>query len=191
MPKARQTRDVETKLRTLMMTVQATQEFESHRLHPWHIIVELIDRPLFNLLRYPFGWASTEDIEDMAMEVMLHCYRSRHTYDPARPALTWFFAIARNVKRDWIKKNKKVRVRDNGQSEPTAPPTAHGITLDKLTAQEALAKLPKNEARLLWLFHGEGYTETELSVILQAPVSTIKSRLRRAKKHALACAKER
>jgi predicted DNA-binding protein (UPF0251 family) len=61
----------------------------------------------------------------------------------------------------------------------------------KALAEDLFVLLSQDEREILWLFHIEGRTETELAAILQVPLTTAKSRLLQARKHARAVLNDR
>jgi RNA polymerase sigma-70 factor (ECF subfamily) len=154
----------------------------------WNKILDLLEQPLAKFLHYVFMPVNIEDQDDMFQEVMVRLYRSHRSYDSDKPFLPWLYTIARNVKRDWLKNhNREFATLTELPPEPSHKSLVSQMSEDiywKAVAEDLLVLLPENEREILWLFHIEGRTETELAAILQVPLSTAKSRLLQARKHA-------
>lgn len=123
------------------------------------------------------------DAEDITFDTFIRCFRSLASFDRSRSFSTWLFTIAHNQTIDFLRKNKqeyeyldeRYGVRDDfvERYEQTRK-------MEKI--DQALAKLPPLDRELVVLFHREEYSYQEISEILKIPVTTIKTRLHRARK---------
>ena len=125
--------------------------------------------------------------EDVAQETFVRAWRHAGTYDPRRGRVpTWLLTIARNAAIDAI------RVR---RVEPLDPDVVAGRLqhagaaggFDEGTAPDerdrvrsALAELPADQRRALFLAAYLGRTAREISDLEKAPLGTIKTRIRAA-----------
>jgi RNA polymerase sigma factor (sigma-70 family) len=117
--------------------------------------------------------------EDVAQEAFVRAWRHADTYDPRRGrVVTWLLTIARNAAID------AMRVR---RMEPLDPDVvagrlqqAGGEPEEREPVRGALAELPSEQRRALFLAAYMGRTAREISELEQAPLGTIKTRIRTA-----------
>jgi RNA polymerase sigma-70 factor (ECF subfamily) len=123
------------------------------------------------------------DAEDITFDTFIKCFKSLTKYDQSRPFSTWLFTIAHNQTIDFLRKKKqdyayfddRHAVKDNFVQRFEKKKKMERI-------EQALAKLPPIDRELVVLFHKEEYTYQEISEILKMPITTIKTRLHRARK---------
>jgi RNA polymerase sigma factor (sigma-70 family) len=120
--------------------------------------------------------------EDVAQETFVRAWRHAGTYDPRRGRVaTWLLTIARNAAIDAI------RVR---RVEPLDPEVVAG-RLQRAAVEEAppdarepvrsaIAELPAEQRRALFLAAYLGRTAREISELEDAPLGTVKTRIRAA-----------
>lgn len=123
---------------------------------------------------------SAEDAEDALQEVFMQIHRSRHTYDPARAALsTWIYRITVNhcnsrrrksAWRAWIA--ERLGIGDSPRHAPS-PEAQLGDTAVRVAVQQLNHKL---RTILILRFYNE-LTYEEIADILEIPVGTAKSRV--------------
>ena len=128
--------------------------------------------------------------DDLFQETWLKVITRIHRYDERRPFEPWLFSVARNLAIDHLRKaapqsldeplaSGEARVTRLGDDEPGS--------LERLLARERqgllesrLAELPALYREALSLRFEEEMTFEEIAEVLQAPVSTVKSRVQRA-----------
>lgn len=187
-PTTLKNRHIEEKAKLLMLAIlEESRDFLSRTKEPpksdnWRDLVQLVRQPVLHILKYALGIVDTEDQRDMFQRVMLRLYRYHLSYDSSRPFMPWLYAIARNVKAEWMALLAKWPDTD-ADPEPVAPQTSDNLTA-KLVVKELFAQLPEEDGQILWLFYYEGLKEAEISASLNIPLSATKFRLRRARKHA-------
>jgi RNA polymerase sigma-70 factor (ECF subfamily) len=176
------TRNIEARAKQLMRGILDDDQPFAVRLQVedenWNELFLLVRPPVLSLLRYVFGIVNAEDQDDMFQTVMLRFYRYHRSYNVSHPLLPWLYAIARNVKREWMEKSGL-----RFESAPIAPQESDNL-VTKLTAEAVLAKLPEDDRHILWLSYNEELKDAEISEHLNIPLSTAKFYLRRAKKRA-------
>jgi RNA polymerase sigma factor (sigma-70 family) len=145
----------------------------------WNELFLLVRQPVLTLLGYVFGIVNADAQDDLFQMVMMRFYRYHRSYNLTRPFLPWLYAIARNVKLEWMEKSKHKL-----ESALITPPDSHNDLDRKLTVKAVLAKLPEDDRHILWLFYNEGLTAEEISEHLHLQLSATKFRLRRARKRA-------
>ena len=143
------------------------------------------------------GVGETKD--DLFQETFMRVHMSARRYDPQYPFRVWLFAIAHNVLRSHYRKQKVRRIftgwwrrpakKDpHAECEPMDPPDNQPDTHQKAEGREnvrwlerALSDLPQGPRRALLLTQAEGLSLKEAARILDAPVPTIKTWIRRGR----------
>jgi RNA polymerase sigma factor (sigma-70 family) len=127
------------------------------------------------------------EAEEAAQETLLRAWRYAEGYDPRRgPVDTWLLAIARNVAID------RARVRRTEPIDPCilvglettdqegSPDERHIATEEAARLRNAIVALPPEQRRALVLAAFHGRTAREIGTIEDAPLGTIKTRIRTA-----------
>lgn len=120
--------------------------------------------------------------EDALQKTMLKVWQNISGYDQGRASLfTWMSVIARNTALD------QKRLKTFQAKQKTVPVdevvykaevrTTEGATID---ATRLLAGLEENNRIVLEYAYLKGYTQQEISDLLQIPLGTVKTRLRKA-----------
>jgi len=123
--------------------------------------------------------------EDVAQETFVRAWRNADTYDPRRGRVaTWLLTIARNAAIDAMRARRPEpldpeivagRLQEvGGAVEEGAPPD------ERERVRGALAALPEPQRRALFLAAFTGRTAREIGELENAPVGTIKTRIRTA-----------
>jgi len=123
--------------------------------------------------------------EDLAQEAMLAVWRKAALFDPAKAsASTWIFTIARNLRIDAIRKERRP---EPDPSDPALFPEAERSadeTMDWVKAENrlraALAGLPPEQARIIELSFLAEKPHSLIASELGLPLGTVKSRIRLA-----------
>ncbi|MEJ0026480.1 MAG: sigma-70 family RNA polymerase sigma factor [Rhizomicrobium sp.] len=123
--------------------------------------------------------------EDLAQEAMLAVWRKAAMFDPAKAsASTWIFTIARNLRIDAIRKERRP---EPDPSDPSLLPDAERSadeTMDWAKAEDrlraALAGLPREQSRIIELSFLAKKPHSLIAVELGLPLGTVKSRIRLA-----------
>ncbi|MCL9981671.1 MAG: sigma-70 family RNA polymerase sigma factor [Erythrobacter sp.] len=123
--------------------------------------------------------------DDILQDVYLKVWNRAGRFDRERASpITWLCAVARNAAIDWVRKH----------GAPTAPPIELSATPDAGvdSAMEAMLEdegraqifscleaLPANHQRAIRLAFFDGSSHSELASIMQVPLGTMKSWIRR------------
>jgi len=124
-----------------------------------------------------------DDAEDITFEAFIKCFNALPNFDLSKSFSTWLFTIAHNVTMDYFRKNKQEYEYFEGRhasSEDLAQEYEQKRKMEKI--DQALEMLPPIDRELVILFHKEEYSYKEISGMLDMPVTTIKTRLHRARK---------
>ena len=126
-----------------------------------------------------------EQAEELAQEALLTVWRKADYFDPARAgASTWMFTIARNLRIDAIRRERRPDdLLDDPALQPEAPPSADvmlALGEREVQLREALTALPEEQAQVVRLSFFSDKPHSEISLELGVPLGTGKSRLRLA-----------
>ena len=124
-----------------------------------------------------------QDAEDITFDTFIRCFKSVNSFDINRPFSTWLFSIAHNLVIDFFRKNKQdyeYLDERHAISDDFVEKYERNKKLEKV--EKALANLSPIDREIVILFHREEDSYEEISKILNLPVTTIKTRLHRARK---------
>ena len=131
----------------------------------------------------------TEDAvaEELAQEAMLAVWRKAASFDPSRAtAGTWIFAVARNLRIDMLRKEKRPEIDlDDPELVPDPAPRADEVMVTEQSERRvraAMAGLPTEQVEVVTLSFYEDTPHAEIAARLKIPLGTVKSRLRLAMK---------
>lgn len=124
---------------------------------------------------------SRSDAADVVQETFIKVYRNIDTFDLNKAFKPWFYRILINESRRFLKKNSRESVT-----------TSSDVLLDYLHQSQnemksyenlniALEYLPENTRTLLILKYLNAFTEKEIADMLELNLSTVKSRLYKAR----------
>jgi RNA polymerase sigma-70 factor (ECF subfamily) len=123
------------------------------------------------------------DAEDITFDTFIKCFKALNSFDKSKKFSTWLFTIAHNTTLDFFRKNKQTYEyfdEQHGVSDDLPEKMEQKRKMEKI--EKALAKMPPLERELIILFHKEEYSYKEISEILDLPITTIKTRLYRARR---------
>jgi RNA polymerase sigma-70 factor (ECF subfamily) len=123
--------------------------------------------------------------EDLAQEAMAAVWNKARLFDPAKAnAGTWIFTIARNLRIDIVRRERRPEIDANDPAllpdEPNSPEQIVVSERSAATVRAALAALPPDQARIVELSFFEDRPHGAIAKELGVPLGTVKSRLRLA-----------
>jgi RNA polymerase sigma-70 factor, ECF subfamily len=132
---------------------------------------------------------SKEDAEDITQEALLQAYRTWNQVDPelAGGYVKWCYRIARNLSIDLLRK-KKPRSADEEEMERAAdtknlrPEEVYEHRVQSTQIKDCIQSLDEKYREVLVLRYQEEMSYEKIAEILELPVSTIETRIFRAKK---------
>jgi len=124
--------------------------------------------------------------EELTQEAMLLVWRKAALFDPERAAAsTWVFSIARNLRVDaWRLQRRRTAVDDGAAQLITASAAGSDEIVASARREAALHRaiqgLPREQGHLLLLSYFEERSHAEIASSVGLPLGTVKSRLRAA-----------
>lgn len=123
--------------------------------------------------------------EEVLQEVFLEAWQSATAFDPDRgSARTWLLTIAHRRAVDRVRASHASRRRDLAAGARDLAEARPGVDdevellIDGTRAVRGLDGLPEPQRRAIVLAYFGGYSQSEISVLLGAPLGTIKTRIR-------------
>ncbi|HEX8776236.1 MAG TPA: sigma-70 family RNA polymerase sigma factor [Pyrinomonadaceae bacterium] len=127
---------------------------------------------------------SRPEAEDILQDVFIQVWKTAGSFDDARGRpFTWLVTLARSRAIDRLRAlGSRQRVAD--ESVQAAPESISDSEADALQSEQrgvvraALRELPAEQREALVLAYFEGLTQTEIAARLNAPLGTVKTRMR-------------
>jgi RNA polymerase sigma-70 factor (ECF subfamily) len=124
--------------------------------------------------------------EDVAQEAFLALWRGGGRYERSRGSVrTWALGVTHNCAVDTLRRagvHERRRASDDGIEERLqAPESTDGQAMANVATREVrgvLDELPSEQRRVIELAYFGGFTHTEIASILDAPLGTVKGRMR-------------
>ncbi len=181
--------------------------FQKGDVSAFEVLVHKFQGPVLSLVRRYLG-SKSAGVEDVAQEVFVRIYRSKHTYEPKAKVSTWIYRITVNtclneIRRLGADKNRRVggftaifggkgggeSESDEGASVALADPRAgtppEGMAANELAqhVRDAIDGLPEQQrlAVVLSRYHGLPYEDVADSMGTTVPA--VKSLLTRAREN--------
>jgi RNA polymerase sigma-70 factor (ECF subfamily) len=120
---------------------------------------------------------------DILQEVFVKIFRQMETYDSEKGRLfTWMMNIARNASIDAIRSKNYQQSQQKRQLTENIYETGGSIetNTDRIGLRKIVNRLKDEYRVLIELSYFEGFTQDEISKMLQIPLGTVKTRLRTA-----------
>ena len=137
---------------------------------------------VYNLILGMVG--NEEDAADLTQETFVKAFRSLHRFNPDYPFRPWVVRIASNCCMDFFrqKKYETVSIEDLEIVEPAVEP---GKRFERerstIRIEEAIQTLPGNLRAAILLRCKEGLSYQEISDVLEIPMGTVKTWIKRAR----------
>ncbi|HTP36493.1 MAG TPA: sigma-70 family RNA polymerase sigma factor [Candidatus Acidoferrales bacterium] len=154
-------------------------------------IAEVVGRYRHRLYRYLLRLVrEPATADDLFQQTWLNVIREIRRYDARRSFDTWLFAIAHNTAMDLLRRKAGKSLDEESSSLPDDGPDALRQAMNAERASILAAQmdaLPAAYREVLTLRFEEGMKLEEIAEVTRAPLSTVKTRVRRG----LECLRER
>jgi len=120
---------------------------------------------------------------DVLQEVFIKIWRQIDQYNPEKGKLyTWLINISRNASIDTLRSKSYNEQKQNQSLNPGVYTAAGTINIetDKIGIRKIIQNLKEEYKVLIELAYFQGYTQDEISKMLNIPLGTVKTRLRNA-----------
>jgi len=145
-------------------------------------LVERYQTPLIHFLRRTLG--SDEEVFDCAQDAFLAAYRNLSKYSEEHPFRAWLYTIARNKALDLLRKRRREVPLVLDENLVDHRPMPEEVWLEKEQASmldDVLKELPEHYGQALYLRFRQELSYEEIALILEVPVSRVKTYLHRGK----------
>jgi RNA polymerase sigma-70 factor, ECF subfamily len=155
------------------------------------VLVSLLERYQHRLYRFLMRMVhDSATAEDLFQQTWLRVAENARKYDASRPLEPWLFSIARNAAIDYLRRVRPESLDEqlpSGDTRAELLPGAQASAVDLMMGQqrstrlaEALGELTPMYCEVVTLRFEEEMKMEEIAEVLEIPVSTVKTRLRRA-----------
>lgn len=132
--------------------------------------------------------ANEQRADELAQEALMLVWSKAKLFDPdSAGAAAWIFTIARNLRIDALRRDKRTRTEDTGDIDPEfhvdegpSPDAGIAAAETETRVRSALATLPEDQVRVIELSFFEEQAHAQIAETLGIPLGTVKSRLRLA-----------
>ncbi|MGE6784512.1 sigma-70 family RNA polymerase sigma factor [Ensifer adhaerens] len=150
------------------------------------------DRRAFAVLFRHFGprlksyfmrWTVSSGVaDDLVQEAMLNVWRRASYFDPGRAGVaTWIFTIARNVRIDYLRRQRDPSALPVDPEDPPASVEDRLMGAEReARVRDALITLSTDQQTIIRLSYFSEKSQSEIADELQIPLGTVKSRIRLA-----------
>lgn len=123
---------------------------------------------------------SRSGAEDLAQETLLRIHKVRHTYRPGEPLLPWVYAIARHVRIDQFRRQRRRTAHEEAldghelEQKPSVGSTPSG------DLETLLAAIPESQREVLTMLKVLGMTVEEVARTTASTTGAVKQKAHRA-----------
>lgn len=149
------------------------------------------------LVRLAFSYVKDAEIaKDMVQNTFIKCYKNLDSFRFDAQLKTWLYRITINECKDYLKSWNYRMVQVKSFINETAKsilPSTEKTVIDKYNNEaikDTIFALPKAYREVVYLYYYESLKTEEIAEVLDIPVNTVKSRLRRAKQRLESMIKE-
>jgi RNA polymerase sigma-70 factor (ECF subfamily) len=144
----------------------------------------LLNRYQNRLFRYLLRFTgNSASAEDLFQQTWLKVLTGIHRYDERRPFEPWLFSVARNLAIDHLRKVSPESLDEPGEALISESPSHLDQLIDRERRgllERKVHELPAIYREAITLRFEEEMSFEEMALVLEAPLSTVKSRVQRA-----------
>ena len=157
-----------------------SQRFRNGDPDALHAVVTCCQNTVFRIGLKLF--ANQDDAKDFCQDVFLHAFEKRGRYDPKRPLEPWLYRVALNFGRGRLRRKRSLSLIDADAFQHVDDRAVRDLVEEerRVAVQKALMQLKSNYRECLLLRFECDLKLEEIAGVLEIPLSTVKTRLRRA-----------
>jgi RNA polymerase sigma factor (sigma-70 family) len=128
------------------------------------------------------------DAEDVGQDAFLKAFRGLSAFKAEAKFTTWLYRIVYNLCVDWLRKNRKTRVKTVPMEEAgevadgrSAPEKGILASEDRSRVNAAVGELEERYRSVIILLYYQRLSYEEISRVLGVPLKTVETRLYRAR----------
>lgn len=122
--------------------------------------------------------------DDLFQEIFIKVSRAASTFLPERPFKPWLFKIAVNTVRSHFRRRHVEAAEFQDRQAASPEPSGEAMVAARETArwlQDAIVRLPPAQREVVNLVCGERLPQAQVAQLLEMPLGTVKTLLRRAR----------
>jgi RNA polymerase sigma-70 factor (ECF subfamily) len=124
---------------------------------------------------------SREQSADLLQETWLRIHRVRHTYRPGESVLPWLYAIARHVRVDGYRRNRRIESHEQAMDVlPESVSSGRQPEQDSPDFAALVASLPSAQREVVTLLKVSGLSLAEVALATRSTVGAVKQKAHRA-----------
>ena len=149
------------------------------------VLYDRYNRLVFSLALGIVGDRATA--EEITLDVFTRVWEKAATYRAERGQVsTWLTSITRNRAIDELRRRDArpamhsfdwAELASDALPTVISPEATTDLALQRERVRRALADLPENQARVIFLAYFRGYTHREIAAALEQPLGTVKKRI--------------
>ncbi|NMA02260.1 MAG: sigma-70 family RNA polymerase sigma factor [Clostridia bacterium] len=146
----------------------------------FEILVKRFQQPIYTLCYRFLG--NRADAYDASQETFIRLYQKIHLFDTSQPFKPWLYRMAINICNDHYKKKKTWENLDTSLKSTWGNPQEdlEKTQLQKII-QEAVFRLPEKYRAAIILRHLRDLEYEEIAQVLDLPLNTVKTHIRRGR----------
>lgn len=164
------------------------EQIANGNTHALGILYDRMGRLVFSVAIQLLG--DRESAEEVTQDVFLQVWKNAASYNAtqAKPT-TWVTSLARYRAIDALRRrkvrpeNRQVSWNEPGTPDipdPQQPELQVALSLQRQQVESALAQLPEDQRQALALAFLNGFSHQQIAAVLNAPLGTVKTRIRLA-----------
>jgi RNA polymerase sigma factor (sigma-70 family) len=123
--------------------------------------------------------------ENLLQDVFVKAWRRRELYDASKGRIfTWLYSITRSICIDYLRSRSHKKARASVLSDDLSAllpgQQTDSYPADSIGVREMVSNLHKDEKEVIELMYFKGFTQREIARMMNIPLGTVKTRMRRA-----------
>ncbi|WP_286262888.1 RNA polymerase sigma factor [Thalassotalea atypica] len=119
--------------------------------------------------------------DDIAQETLIQAYRKLSLFNGSGKFISWLFRIAYFQYLQYLRSHKSYEEFDENSADEQEQVSNHQSSAAFDDLEKAMSVLSVNERNCITLHYSFGYTQAEIADLVDMPLGTIKSQIKRGK----------